>query len=297
VELLSVAENIYLVPGENGGRFPFSHSIYVDAERKILFDVGIGPKALPAFLKEFKVDIVVVSHCHPDHIAGCGALADSAPIFVPQEGADTFGDLDLMAQRFAEGEEEQRLWKSLVTRVMGFTPARSTRTYDGRTAFDLGAVKLVAVHTPGHVRDHYCFYEESSGCMLLFDIDLSPGGPWYGNAESSIGEYEASLSLVRSFNPELVVSSHMGVLRKGVMAALDAFAARFAERDEMLLKMMETPQSIAEMAAKLPFTPRHHPALSKLVLYWESQMVRKHMDRLVETGRANPIRGKFVVAR
>jgi glyoxylase-like metal-dependent hydrolase (beta-lactamase superfamily II) len=294
MELLQITDRMFLVPGENGGMFPFSQSVLVEADRRILFDLGLGPRALAAFVKHMQVDIIIVSHAHPDHISGCGHFAGKVPIFVPNESLETFGDLEKLAVRFAVGQEEREIWKQLVTKVMGFTPAAAARPYDGRTAFELGSLKLTAVHTPGHTKDHYCFFEAESGCMLLFDIDLSPGGPWYGNAESSISQYEASLSLVRSFQPAVVVSSHMGILRKNVDKSLEAFQHRFDERDELLLKRMDSPVSPEELAAQFPFTPRHHPALRKLYLYWETEMVRKHMDRLIERGLASPIREKFV---
>lgn len=288
MELLRITEHIYAVPAQNNGMFPFAGSVYVDAERKILFDAGIGIKLLGAFLKEYQVDIVIVSHTHPDHIAGCGYLADLAPIFVPAEGASSFGNLDLLAERFIEGEEETELWKNLVRKVMGFRSAAGSRTFDAKSAFDLGSVKLLAMHTPGHVIDHYCFYEEHSGLMLLFDIDLSPMGPFYGHRESDVDQYEASVNFVRSFNPEVVVSSHMGVLRKNVDKTLGAFAARIPQRDDQIAEMLATPSSAAELAAQFPFMPKHHPQLRPLYLYWEHQMVKKHLDRLMERGEIAP---------
>ncbi len=283
MELLPITDSIYLVPGQNNGRFPFSQSVYVDAERRILFDAGIGAKLLKKFLKKYPVDIVIVSHTHPDHIAGCGRLDSIAPIFVPAESEESFGDLDKLAARFVEGETETDLWKKLVLGVMRFKPARASRTYDGRSAFDLGSVKLLAIHTPGHVEDHYCFYEEHSGVMLLFDIDLSPYGPWYGHRESDLDKLEASVALIRSYEPQVAVSSHMGLLRKNVDQALERFIGKVKERDNQILEMVsEGPTTLEGVAARFPFTPNHHPQLAPVILYWEKEMVRKHLDRLME---------------
>jgi glyoxylase-like metal-dependent hydrolase (beta-lactamase superfamily II) len=286
MELLKITEHLSLVPAQNNGRFPFAQSIYVQAERKILFDAGLGPKAMRAFVKEYPVDIVIVSHTHPDHIAGCHLFAGKAPIFVPFEGKDSFGDLDALAARFVEGENEITTWKRLVKRIMGFQPVEASRTFDGRTAFDLGSVKLVALHTPGHLMDHYCFYEEYSGVMMLFDVDLTPYGPWYGHRESDIDQYEASVSLIRSFNPEIAVSSHMGLLRKNVDSALEKFIKRIPERDEQIIGLLtdSAPQSEQALAKQFPFTRKFHPQLEAVTLYWETQMVRKHLDRLMERG-------------
>jgi len=294
LDLLRITDQLYLVPAQNNGRFPFSQSVYVDAERKLLFDVGLGPKLLPAFLKEFDVDIVIVSHTHPDHIAGCGLIGRNVPIFVPRQGADSFGSLDLLAKRFIEGEEETELWKTLVLKVMGFKETQYSSIYDEKSAFELGDVKFVAMHTPGHADDHYCFYEENSGVMLLFDIDLTPMGPWYGNRESDVDRYEASMNYLRSFQPEVVVSSHMGVLRKNVDSTLERFTKRIQVRDERIAGILRSPKTVMEVASEFPFTPKFHSRLRSLFLYWESQMVRKHIDRLVGMGLATPQGDKFV---
>jgi len=294
LDLMRITDQLWLVPAMNSGRFPFAQSVYVDAERKLLFDAGLGPQLMGQFVRQYPVDIVIVSHSHPDHIAGCWMLADMAPIFVPNEAAESFGRLDLLAERFVEGEEERNLWKALVTKVMGYRDCPHQRVYDGRSAFDLGSVKLIALHTPGHVVDHYCFFEANSGVMLLFDIDLSPSGPWYGHRESDVGRYEASIEFVRSFSPEIAVTSHMGVLRQGVDAALEEFRARFSRRDEWLLDMLKEPRLLDELAEGFPFSKGFHPKLKPLALYWEKQMLRKHADRLVESGLALPVGDRFV---
>jgi len=294
LELMRITDQLWLVPAMNSGRFPFAQSVYVDAERKLLFDAGLGPQLMGQFVREFPVDIVIVSHSHPDHIAGCWMLADTAPVFVPAEAAASFGRLDLLADRFVEGEEEQTLWKALVTKVMGYRDCQFSRTYDAKSAFDLGSVKLVALYTPGHVLDHYCFYEANSGVMMLFDIDLSPLGPWYGHRESDLGSFEASIEFVRSFSPEVVVSSHMGVLRQGVDEALADFGARFGRRDDLILELVREPHTLDELAAGFPLSKGFHPKLKPLALYWEKQMIHKHLDRLVENGLAVPNGDRFV---
>lgn len=294
MELMRIADHLWLVPAMNSGRFPFAQSVYVDAERKLLFDTGLGPQLLGQFIREHHVDIVIVSHSHPDHIAGCWMLADLAPLFVPAEAAATFGNLELLAERFVEGEEERTLWKALVTKVMGYRDCKFQRTYDAKSAFDLGSVKLVALHTPGHLMDHYCFFEVKSGVMLLFDIDLSPHGPFYGHRESDVGAFEASIEFVRSFSPQIAVTSHMGILRQGVDEALVEFRGRFSRRDEQILELLKEPQSLDDLASGLPFSKGYHPRLRPLALYWEKQMIRKHLDRLVEGGLAVPSGDRFM---
>ncbi len=289
MELLKITDKLFVVPAQNKGRFPFSLSVYVDAERKILFDAGIGNKLLRAFLHEYPVDIVIFSHAHADHIAGAGLLGNRAPLFVPAESRDIFGDLGAMGGKFFTDPQAMQYWDRLFREGVQFHPSAATRTYDGRSAFELEDVRLVAIHTPGHSEDHYCFFEERSGTLLLFDVDLSPSGPWYGDPGSSIEQYEASLALLRATNAEMAFSSHMGVLRKEVSKRLESFGNILQAREERLLDMLKGgPKSAEALAKQFPFTPRHMEQLRPLYLYWETNMVKKHLDRLIEAGSVNP---------
>ncbi len=177
---------------------------------------------------------------------------------------------------------------------MGYKDVPPDQIYDRQSAIDLGTVKLVALHTPGHTKDHYCFFETSTACMFLFDIDLSPHGPWYGHVESNVDEFEASINYVRSYEPEIAICSHMGVLRQNVDKALESYGKHFHSRDERIYELLDQPRTILELAEKFPFTPRFFPKLRKVYLYWESQMVKKHLDRLVEQRRASPRGDAFV---
>lgn len=282
MELLNISGPLFLVPAQSSGRYPFSLAVYVDAERKILIDTGLGPKLMSAFLAQYPVDIVLLSHTHVSHLAGLGALDSNVPVFAPKEGASTSGRLEALAARFVDDASVQAVYKSLARQVQGFRDTYFSHTYDGRSAFELGSVRLVAVHSPGHTIDHYCFFEENTGTMLLFDIDLDPFGPRYGNPESDISKFEASITLLRSYNPEVAVSSHFGVLRKDVDPHLEAFGRHFAQRDEKLLEILDHPMKVEDVAATGFLLGQHAPVLEPVYRYWQKQMISKHLDRLME---------------
>ncbi len=282
MELLRISDTLKLVPAQSSGRYPYALAIYVDAERKILIDVGMGPKLMAAFTEQFKVDIVLLSHTHVAHLAGLGSLDSKVPVFAPKEGSATSGRLDALAERFIDDPAVRNVYKGLARQVQGYRDAYFSHSYDGRSAFDLGSVRLVALHTPGHTMDHYCFFDDISGTMLLFDIDLDPFGPRYGNPESDIAKFEASIGLVRSYNPEVAVSSHFGVLRKDVDRHLENFQNQFSIRDEMVFKALVQPITLDALAETGLLLAPHAPVLKPLFSYWQKQMLLKHLDRLLE---------------
>jgi glyoxylase-like metal-dependent hydrolase (beta-lactamase superfamily II) len=284
LELFPVTDRIHLIPGMNKGRFPYSHAIYVEGERRVLFDAGAGRETMQRFRRDYPVDVVVASHAHPGHLSGL-FLFEDRPIFAPAQSENCFGKLDALAERFVEDPEARQLWAALHRKVLGFKDVGFSHPYDGQTSLDLESVKLDAIHTPGHTLDHHCFYEELSGTLLSFGIDLSPAGPFYVHRESSLEDYRASLHLIRAYEPRILVSSHLGVLRSDIRGAIDRFLAIIDERDQRLVEALrDRPLTLEELASAqllIPSTPKN---LAPLYREWEIRMLKQHMDRLVENG-------------
>lgn len=283
MELFKIADSIYLIPGKNRGRFPFSHAIYVDGERKLLFDSGAGPEVMRAFLEEHKVDVYIASHAHPGHNASLHLLAGT-PIFVPILSMDTFGNLRKLGVRFVKNEEARKLWMTVQEKLLGFKDTPHTHVYDAQTCFDLGSLKFDAIHTPGHTADHCCFFEEHTGTLLAFDIDLSPAGPFYVHHESNPDAYEASLVLLKSYKPSCLVSSHMGVLRSGISEAIDAFGAHIVKRDNLVRSILKEPLPIDKIVDHHLLIPDYPRNMEPIYREWERNMVHKHLSRMMDKG-------------
>jgi ribonuclease/clavin/mitogillin len=313
--LIEVIPGLFLVPGEGDGRFPFAHSLLVEGQGRALIDAGAGIERLrrlrqpPAPLalacrasvragargpersgglrNHIPLDMVIASHSHPDHTAG-DWLFDGLPLYAPAQAADTFGRLELLSERFTEPGPLAATWRHYVSQHMGFRDAPPTHTYGGCVSvqsaaadcatFDFGQVRLVALHTPGHVVDHTCFFEPTHGVLLAFDIDLTSFGPWYGHRESDIEGFKASVRRVMDLQPRVVVSSHKGIIRDEIPERLARFLAVFDEREAKVRELLAAGYSLEEMVALSPFYGGH-PYVPELMRYWEEQMIRKHVER------------------
>lgn len=285
MDLYPVAERIHLIPGMNQGRFPYSHAVYVEGERRVLFDAGAGRKVMQQFLRDHPVDVVVASHSHPGHLSALFLFEDK-PIFAPSQSKDSFGSLDALGERFVEDPEARRLWHALHRKVLGFKDVGFTHPYDGQTSLDLETVKLDAIHTPGHTVDHHCFYEETTGTLLAFDIDLGPAGPFYVHRESNMEDYRASLHLIRSYEPRLLVSSHLGVLRADIRGAIDRFLEILDTRDTRIVDALHgRPRTLEDLASDRLLIPSFPANLAPLYREWETRMLKQHLDHLQEEGR------------
>lgn len=285
IELFKVSDKIHIIPGMNQGRYPYSHAFYVEGERRVLLDAGAGRKTMQRFCRDYPVDVVIASHSHPGHLSGLFLFSD-LPIFVPSQSKDSFGNLDALAERFVEDPEARQIWADLQRKVLGFKDVGFTHTYDGQTSLDLETVKLHAIHTPGHTVDHHCFYEETTGTLLAFDIDLGPSGPFYVHRESSMEDYRASLHLIRSYDPKLLVSSHLGVLKSDIQGAIDRFLAVLDIRDEKIIAALkDRPRPLEDLASDRLLIPSFPKNLTLIYQEWEARMLKQHLAGLIEQGR------------
>jgi len=202
-----VVPGLYLIQGESQGRFPFAHSLLIEGETRALIDTGVGIQRLQRLRDRIPLDCVIASHSHPDHTAG-NWLFDGLPLYAPRQAADTLGRLVPLSRRFVDPAPLRPAWRGFMRKTLGFRDAPPTHTFDDGHVFDFGRLKLTAVHTPGHVIDHYCFFEPTHGVLLSFDIDLTSFGPWYGHRESDIEQFKTSIRRVMALQPQVIVSSH-----------------------------------------------------------------------------------------
>ncbi len=293
MELIEIIPGLSLVPAENGGRFPFAHSFLVEGATSALIDAGCGERVVDELRSEKRIDAVIASHSHPDHTA-LNWKFEGTPIHAPQYSAETFGRFDVLGERFTEAGELAAEWRKFAGGVMGFKTALPTHTFADGNVFDFGKVKLTAIHTPGHTVDHTCFFEPTHGVLLTFDIDLTSFGPWYAHRESDIAAFEESMRKVIALNPRVVVSSHKGIITDDVPARLQRYRDMFAERDRALLDLLPRAQTLDALTNLSPIY-QNYPYAEKLLRYWEGQMIRKHLARLVARGAVEEVETRYVI--
>jgi len=280
--LVEITPHIFLLPGENNGIFPFSHSILIKDEVTALIDTGCGLKRLEWLKEHHPPDLVFNSHAHPDHIPGNWLFPD-LPLLVPRQSFDYLGRIDLVSERFTESEELAQVWREYVRKETGYRDALPTDHYDDGQRFRFGTTELLALHCPGHTHDSYCFLEPTGGVAFTFDMDLSPFGPWYGHPHSDIGDFEKSLERVRALKPRLIVSSHMGMVKEDIEARLDTYAGIIAQRDRRILDFLSEERTLEEMI-QAPLIYNGYAFAPDLLRRWEENMLHKHLFRLVERG-------------
>ncbi|MFX1515193.1 MAG: MBL fold metallo-hydrolase [Promethearchaeota archaeon] len=275
-----ISDNLYLIEGQNQGRFPYSHSILIvsHSNETTLIDTGCGLNKLREIKKKYYINRLINSHTHPDHSAGNWIFKDDVEsIEVPLQGFKTSGNIFALSNRFTEPGEIAKYWRSHIPKIMGMKNCKPTQSFDHKTEFNFGEVNLLPIYTPGHTIDHYCFYEPNDKILFSFDIDLTSFGPWYGHRESNIPQFKDSISKLNELEIRVLISSHKGIVTKDIHKQLDHFNAQFEARTQKIRNLLNAGVlTLDELVDKKPIYG-DFPYAEPLLRYWETQMIKKHL--------------------
>lgn len=292
--LLPVTSTIYLAGGPGKGRFPHCNSFLLRGDRTVLIDAGIGVQRINDIDRQMRIDTLVVSHPHPDHILAWHVLADRE-LILPAETPDSVFDLTRLGRRFVEGREDAAYWTQVVKNRLGIHPMRppDRRFADGQI-LDFGAIQLQAIHAPGHLIDHYCFMELRSKTLFSIDVDFTGFGPWYGNPESDLHRFRESVAMLRRLPFNRICSSH-----KHPIAGVDADLAfshyldAFERHKQSIFDLCRQGMDLEAMQKASPFYRNRMPDATFQRIF-ETQMIRKNLELLIADGLVVEKQGRYL---
>jgi len=278
-----LAEKLFLVNAPENARFPFSNSFLLTGSETVLIDTGIGKERILELDRARRIDVLVISHSHPDHILAWNVLKDRH-LLLPKETPDAVQDLKTLGTRFTGSERNGEYWAKFVGNGLGI---HALRPPDGRFGdggrIDFGGACLEAVHAPGHLRDHYCFYETRSRTLLTTDIDLTGFGPWYGNPEGDVERFAADIRNLMGHPCDRVCSSHKAPIEGSAQADFSAFLESLNRQQEQVRIACGTGRTLEELAASSPFYRDRLPDKTIQNIF-ETNMIRKQLSLLMRDG-------------
>lgn len=276
-----VRPGVWLVKGENGGRFPYAHSLFLAGESKLLIDTGAG-RGLERLAG--KADLVILSHYHRDHVSGNDRFAQASfrihPLDAPGvESAAGFLRLSGMDRLSGEACRE------LVGQVNFKPTVLDGRITDGER-IDLGGLTVRILHTPGHTPGHCAFLVEEYDLVFAADIDLTSFGPWYGNPTSDLEQFRQSIRRLRDLQSALLLTSHSAPVTgtEKVNAGLEAYGAVFDRRESALHALLRRQPLTLEQLIDRKLIFKRHPHPEILYRLFERSMVSKHLESLERRG-------------
>lgn len=211
--------------------------------------------------EERAVREIVLTHVHPDHVAGVNALNDHlqikhgarVPVAAHRLTADSLRN-QVDVDRYIEDNEVLELHGQL-------------------------SIKLRALYTPGHARGHLCFYDERSGALLSGDNIVGFGSVLIDPPEGNMRDYLNSLERMRALpNLQVLFGGH-GPAIANPYQKIDEYIAHRLQREELVLTAVREGASTAGEIVARAYTdvsPKAHGMAERAVL--------AHLEKLEADG-------------
>ncbi len=281
--------------GRSTGKYPDGNQVVVHGrDARAAFDTPqVANRIGPAF---DAVDLVILGHVHEDHMAGLHRVPKAA-VHVHEADLDAARSWEGLSRHYGYPADVLARLKLQIEAEFGYRPRPDAQPYRDGTVWDLGGVRVRAVHMPGHTAGHSVLLVEPQGVAFIGDIDLTGFGPYYGDATSDLGAFRESLERLPDLPASVwITSHHKGVIteRADFLDKLAAFAARIDEREARLLEMLAPgPRTLDDLAReRLLYKPE---ADSLWIPCAERRSIAMHLDELVAAARVRRIGETFAL--
>jgi glyoxylase-like metal-dependent hydrolase (beta-lactamase superfamily II) len=279
-----LGRHVTVLFGHEQGKYPDGNTVVVRGDHdSVVIDPALSARTVQPPLE---VGSVLLTHAHEDHVAGVSAV---------RSGSVRVHPADLPGLRSAEGlmrlygipESGWPAMTQMVTERFHFEGwPDAVGIADGET-LELGGVTVQLVHAPGHTAGHSVYVVDGDVRVVVTgDIDLSTFGPYYGDAVSSLDDFETTLAMVRDLHADHYVTFH----HKGVIDGHDAFvelvdmySAVFTRRERSLLDLLATSRTFDELVDEgIVYRAGTRPPLFGDSV--ERRSIEQHLQRAIANG-------------
>jgi glyoxylase-like metal-dependent hydrolase (beta-lactamase superfamily II) len=192
--------------------------------------------------RDCAVEVILLSHGHPDHTAGAAA-------FARMTGAT----------------------------VLAASPQFADETIADGAALDIGGLRIDVIATPGHSSDSLSFHLPAENTLLSGDTVLGRSAPVILDPDGRVDQMIASLTRLRELLDDgqpLVLPGHGPVVREPLELLGIALEARQARLDQVAAAVSAGMTTLAEIARHL--YGQYDPRISRPI----EATVRAHLRYL-----------------
>ncbi|MGC8561698.1 MAG: MBL fold metallo-hydrolase [Thermoplasmata archaeon] len=180
---MKLTENIDLIDGTMANCY-----VVYTKDKTILIDAGMkgsAKKIIDYFeTNNKKPDIVLITHCHVDHIGGLYDVESKyhPEIFVPDAEVE-----------IARGKEKMPSKKGLMSAMVGLTKARPVES--ARSLSELNLPGMQKIDTSGHTPGSTSYYFEDLAAIMVGDAVSENNGKYEFNRSFTLDPERAEMSI------------------------------------------------------------------------------------------------------
>jgi hydroxyacylglutathione hydrolase len=289
---------VRFISGENKGRYPFSHSVYIEGEKaRIVIDPACSLDKLSLLRDTEGVDTVWLSHWHEDHFKYL-YLFDNCSFWISQRDFPPLADINALLDWCGiETDSYRDYWKNTIQKQFHYQPRKEARFIKDGEIIDCGSVTIEAIATPGHTPGHLAFFFCEEKVLFLGDYDLTSFGPWYGDLHSDIDDTIKSIRRLQKIPAEVWITSHeKGLFEDNPGEIWQRYENVIYERDSKILEFLKQPRTQDEMlSAWLIYGKPREPLV--FFEFAERILLKKHLQRLQRLNRILLDNNHYVVIK
>ena len=203
-----------------------------------------------------RIKEILLTHMHPDHVGGVSALRERFP------------NVNVAAHRLTAEP------------LSGTVPV--DRLIEDNDVIELKgspAIRLQALHTPGHAQGHLCFYEARTGTLISGDNIVGLGSVLIEPEQGNMRDYLQSLKRMKDLPDLSVIFGGHGPAMGNPYEKIDEYISHRLEREQRILRAInQGAASVKEIVAVVytDVSPKAHPMAERAVL--------AHLDKLIDDG-------------
>jgi len=270
-----------------GGRYPHCNSLLVDDRVRLLIDAASDPEKLQAFKDQGRVDFLITSHAHEDHLV-FNYLFPESKFLAHSADARHFEDVKSLVDCYGDmPPQEFQKWCRFMESTCHYVPRKVDEFLSDGKVLDLGDTQVEVVHTPGHTEGHCAFYFPGEKVLFTADLDLTRAGPYYADRTSDIEKTIRSLERLKRIPAETYLTAHGKGVYEGDPAYIDRYLQIIYARDERLLEFLQKePRNLPDIVSEGLIYGKNPAFLGEWDLtISERMMIAKHLDRLIRLNR------------
>jgi glyoxylase-like metal-dependent hydrolase (beta-lactamase superfamily II) len=274
-------------PGQAAGKYPDGNQVIVrGTDTLAVFDTPLVAQELPGAAGLDDADLIILGHVHEDHMTALGRL-QRVPLHVHAGDVEAARSWPGLAAHYGYPQAVLDELHGKIVREFRYTPRPDALSYEDGAIWELGGVRVRAIHMPGHTRGHCVLMVEPHGIAFIGDIDLSSFGPYYGDATSSLAEFRQTLARIADLPATgWITSHHKGVIRdrSGFLSLLQAFTARLDAREARVLELLRAgARTLDDLAgSRVVYRPEANELWIDAA---ERHSIRQHLAELLHAGR------------